>query len=145
MISHICACFTWTHIHHLKADSEICHIRFCLAVKIIQLVKCSLDFFWGGGGVYRRSDCIMEALKDHRIILFFHGLGVINWGHNFLCTWGSYQQLRVYFVGEMMSYTVHNSHGCDTVLNVHATMEDKVMTQRTVAGVSIIWKSVSIF
>jgi hypothetical protein len=99
----------------------------------------------GGGGLYRRSDGIVEALKDHRIILFFHGPGVINWRQNFLCTWGSYQQFRVYIVGEMMSYTVLNSHGCNTVPNAHVTMKDKVMTQRTVAGVCIIWKSVSIF
>jgi len=29
-----------------------------------------------------------------------------------------------------MSYTALNGHGCDTVLNAHATMEDKVMTQK---------------
>ena len=66
-------------------------------------------------------------------------------GKDFLCTLGSYQQFRVYFVGETMSYRALNGHGCNTVLNVHATMEDKVMTQRTVAGVCIIRKSVSIF
>jgi len=70
----------------------------------------------------------MEALNDHRIILFFHEPGVINWQQDFLCTRGSYQQFRVYFVGEMTSYTALNGHGCDTVRNVHTTMEDKVMT-----------------